>query len=47
MHITTVVRSKDLIWLAVVEIYRIKQSGISVARLPTRLLGEPNIHITV
>jgi hypothetical protein len=41
------VRSKDLIWLAVVEIYGIKQSGISVARLPTRLLGEPNIHITV
>ena len=41
------VRSKDLIWLAVVEIYRIKQSGISVARLPMRLLGEPNIRITV
>jgi hypothetical protein len=41
------VRSKDLIWLAVVEIYGIKQGGISLARLPTRLLGEPNIQITV
>ena len=41
------VRSKEMIWLAVVEIYGIKQSGNSVTRLPTRLLGEPNIRITV
>jgi hypothetical protein len=41
------VRSKDLIWLAVVQIYGIKQGGISIARLPTRLVGEPNIQITI
>jgi len=41
------VRSKNLIWLAIVEIYGIKQSGVSVARLPTRLLGEPNVCVTV
>jgi hypothetical protein len=41
------IRSKVLIRLAVVEIYGIKQGGISPARLPTRLLDEPNIQITV
>jgi hypothetical protein len=41
------VHSKEMIWLAVVEIYGIKQSRISVARLLARLLGEPNICITV
>jgi hypothetical protein len=30
-----------------VEIYGIKQSGVSVARLPTRLLGKPNVRVTV
>lgn len=34
-------RSKDLIWLAVVEIYGIKQGGISLARLLTKLWASP------
>lgn len=41
------VRSKDLVWLAIVEIYDIKQGGKPVDRLPARLLTEPNIRVTV
>lgn len=40
-------RSKDLIWLAVVQIVDIKQNEVRVEKLPTRLLPEPNIRIAV
>jgi len=41
------VRSKDLIWLAVVQITDIKQSGVSVDCLTRRLLMEPNVRVVV
>jgi hypothetical protein len=41
------VRSKDLIWLAVAQITDIKQSGVSVDCLTRRLLTEPNVRVVV
>jgi hypothetical protein len=41
------VRSKDLIWLAIGEIVTIKQQNTAVDVLPVRLLAEPNIHLTM
>jgi hypothetical protein len=40
------VRSKDLIWLAIGEIVTIRQQSIPVDILPTQLLAEPNIRLT-
>lgn len=40
------VRSKDLIWLAVGEIVTIRQSGKAVDILPVQTLAEPNIQLT-
>jgi hypothetical protein len=37
------VRSKDLIWLAIGEIVTIRQQSMAVDALPVRLLSEPNI----
>lgn len=39
------VRSKELIWLAVVQIYGIKQNGVFIDYLPTRLITEPHIRL--
>jgi hypothetical protein len=40
------VRSKDLIWLAIGEVVTIKQGSFAVDTLPVRLLTEPNIRLT-
>jgi hypothetical protein len=40
------VRSKDLIWLAIGEIVTIRQQSMAVDALPVRLLSEPNIRLT-
>lgn len=40
------VRSKDLIWLAIGEIVTIRQHGTAIDVLPARLLAEPNVRLT-
>lgn len=41
------VRVKDLIWLAVVQILAIKEHGTQIGQLPVGLLGQPHIRFTV
>ena len=36
-----------LIWLAVLEIYKIKKGGVLVDKIASRLLSEPNVWVTV
>ena len=43
----TLVRSKNLIWLAVVQIVDIRLDHLGLQSLPTRLLGQPNIQLRV
>lgn len=43
----TLVRSKNLIWLAVVQVVDIRLNNTGMQTLPTRLLGEPNVQIRV
>jgi hypothetical protein len=43
----TLVRSKNLIWLAIVQIVDIRLDNIGLQSLPTRLLGQPNVQIRV
>ncbi|KIM80526.1 hypothetical protein PILCRDRAFT_822244 [Piloderma croceum F 1598] len=43
----TLVRSKHLIWLAIVQIVDIRLDHIGIQSLPTRLLGQPNVQIRV
>ena len=43
----TLVQSKNLIWLTVVQIMDIRVDYVGVQSLPTRLLGQPNIQIKV
>lgn len=44
--VAVLVRSKDFIWLAVAEIYGIKQGSTVLNHIPTRLLGDPNVRTT-
>ena len=41
------VHTHKLIWLAVVEIYKIKKGGVLVDKIASRLLSEPNVRVTV
>lgn len=41
------VRSKGLVWLAIVKVYGIKQGTVTLDRLPVRLLLTSNIRLTV
>jgi hypothetical protein len=43
----TLVRSKNLIWLAIVQVVDIWLDYIGLQSLPTRLLGQPNVQIRV
>ena len=43
----TLVRSKDLVWLALTQIADLRHNNIAVQTLPTRLLSEPNVRVKV
>ena len=43
----TLVQSKNLIWLAVIQIVDIQLDHLGLQSLPTRLLGQPNIQLRV
>jgi hypothetical protein len=44
---TTLLRSKDLVWLALVLLVDLRLNNIAVQSLPTRLLNEPNVRVRV
>ncbi|KAF7968709.1 hypothetical protein HWV62_29672 [Athelia sp. TMB] len=41
------VRTKDLIWLAITQIVAIKEHGAQIDQLPVRLVAEPHVRFTV
>jgi len=43
--VTLLVCSKELIWLAAVQIYGIKRNGVFIDHIPTRLIMEPHIRL--
>ena len=43
----TLVRSKDLIWLVFVQIVNLHFDNAGIQAIPTRSLGEPNVHVKV
>jgi hypothetical protein len=43
----TLVRSKNLIWLAFVQIVDLRLNNAGMQSLPTRILGEPNVRVKV
>ena len=43
--VTLLVRSKELIWLAAIQIYGIKQNGVFIDYIPTCLITEPHIQL--